>query len=156
MNEQILLQHATQEQLLTFARNTLGLNLPPNTKKETLLGKIKVVWEKDYLLVSAKQSEPEQQVAGTPIPITDGQQPPESSKVRIIIQPTEEAGGNDPVQVGVNGKVMLIPRGEEVDIPLSYFEVLKHAITYKYGSNPDGSLNPVARKVPLYPFQRVA
>ena len=76
--------------------------------------------------------------------------------MRVVLGVTEEAGGADPVQCGVNGKVMLIPRGIECDIPEAYFEVLQHAITYKYNALKDGGIDPMPRKVPLYPFQLLA
>ena len=76
--------------------------------------------------------------------------------MRIHVNITEEAGGNEPVPVSVNGKVMLIPRGKDVDVPAEYVEVLQHAISHKYDPLPDGGMNPVPREVPLYPFQRVA
>ena len=69
----------------------------------------------------------------------------------------QDAGGSDDVQVGVNGSVMLVPRGKDVDIPYRYYEALKNAVADKYEMMPDGkSMNPVPRKVPAYPFQVVA
>ena len=157
MNRQIEIAKATHPELLTFARDTLGLNLPPNTKIETLRARITTAWDKDYITVPEETASAEpQQLGPKPQPATADQKGPKSGKVRIVITVTEEAGGNEPVPVGVNGKVMLIPRGEEVDIPESYFEVLQHAIAHKYDALPDGGMNPVPREVPLYPFQRVA
>ena len=57
-----------------------------------------------------------------------------------------------PRSVGVNGKIMLIPRGEEVEIPRTYFNVLKDAIsrvTYQEGET--GMIK--SRDVASYPFQ---
>jgi len=156
MNRQIEIGKATHAELLTFARDTLGFNLPPNTKEETLRARIGAAWNKDHILVAEAVPDEPTQVGDQPRPATADQQAPENDKVRIIVQVTEEAGGNEPVPVGVNGKVMLIPRGEEVDIPRSYFEVLKNAITHKYEAMPGGGMNPIPRKVPLYPFQLVA
>ena len=156
MNRQVKIAEANHSELLMFARDTLGLNLPPNTKVETLIARITAAWDKEHILVPEAEPEKPKQSGPKPQPVTSAQEEPEKAKVRVIIQVTEEAGGADPVPVGVNGKVMLIPRGEEVDIPESYFEVLQHAITHKYEALPDGGMNPIPRKVPLYPFQRVA
>jgi hypothetical protein len=89
-----------------------------------------------------------------PQPVRKQHLPPLAGKVRINIGIQEEAGGNEPVAVGVNGKIMLIPRGKDVDIPEPYLEALEHAVTFKYDSLPDGmGINPVPREVQLYPFQ---
>ena len=156
MNRQINIAEANHAELLKFARDTLGLNLPPNTKRETLLAKIGAAWNKDYITAPETPEAEAPQVGPQPQPQTADQDGPGKGMVRINIHITEEAGGNEPVTVGVNGKVMLIPRGKDVDIPESYFEVLQHAISHKYDPLPDGGMNPDPREVPLYPFQRVA
>jgi hypothetical protein len=79
-----------------------------------------------------------------------------SKSVKIIIQTSDRAGGDRPVPVGVNGRIMLIPRGTPVWVPESYVEVLKHAVEHAYDeydadSNIFGGLQ--ARKdVSAYPF----
>lgn len=159
MNREIKIADATDAQLRAFANGTLGFNLPANTKDTTVLARIKAAWDKDYILVAEESAAADGTQSGDAPPAPSAikaatDERPE--KVRIIINVTEETGGNDPVVVGVNGKVMLIPRGEEVEIPHPYFEVLKNAVTHKYEQLPDGGLNPVPREVSLYPFQRVA
>jgi hypothetical protein len=85
-----------------------------------------------------------------------GGEPVAPEKVKILIARTEDAGGDEPVPVGVNGPIMLVPRGEPVEIPYAYYEVLKNAVKDIYDPLPDGGMNPVPRKVPAYPFQRLA
>ena len=153
--KKIIIADASDEQLRTFGRNTLGLTLPPNCKIETLRAKVAAAWDKDYLLEPEAEDVPKQN-GSAPVPITDAQAAPNPEKVRIHINVTEEASGDQPVQVGVNGKIMLIPRGEDVEIPYPYYEVLKHAISHKYDALPGGGINPVPREVPLYPFQVLA
>jgi len=120
------------------------------------LAKVRVAvqsaWDRDIPVTGDPESG---DLAGDqPVPVRDRHLPPPSGKVRINIGIQEEAGGNEPVPVGVNGKIMLIPRGKDVDIPESYLEALQHAVTYKYDSLPDGmGINPVPREVQLYPFQ---
>lgn len=156
MNRQVKIAEATHMQLLGFACNNLGLNLPPNTKKETVVAKISTCWDKDYILVldMSETQEPTQK-GDNPVPVTE-EQKPKRRMVTIHINETEEAGGSEPVQVSVNGKAMLITRGVDVEIPYEFYEVLKHAITHKYDPLPDGGINPKPREVPLYPFQLVA
>lgn len=144
---------ATHEQLLEFGRNTLGLSLQPNTGLDKLRAKIMEASDKPYITIA--EAAPEAPQAGNePVPVTAGQAPPGRNMVRINVAITEEAGGKDPVPVGVNGRIMVIPRGKDVDIPEEYYEALSHAIAYKYDANEDGSgLNPEPRKVHLYPHQ---
>ncbi len=156
MNRQILIAHATHAELLAHARDTLGMNLPPNTKESTLRSRIGAAWDKEYILAAEVKEEVKQE-GSEPQAVTEEQKKPvKEATVKINIHVTEEAGGTEPVQVGVNGRIMLIPRDRDVDIPVSYFEVLDHAVAHKYEMLPDGGMNPVARKVHLYPCQIVA
>ncbi|KKK79022.1 hypothetical protein LCGC14_2837670 [marine sediment metagenome] len=152
MNRQVKIAEATHDQLLKFARETLGFNSPPNIGRETLVARISVAWTKDYITVAEAAAEVSQ-AGPQPLPQTAEQEAPEKPMVRINIHITEEAGGNEAVPVGVNGRIMLIPRGKDVDIPYTYYEVLKHAVMKKYDPMPDGGMNLVPREVPTYPFQ---
>ncbi len=156
--KKIPIDEATEPQLRAFALDTLGMTIKLTAKIETVRARIRQAWAKPDILVedsaSAPVSEPAQAgVKATPQPVTDEQQGPAEGMVRLILGVTEEAGGADDVQVGVNGKVMLVPRGKQVEIPERYFEALAHAVTYKYDPLPDGGMAPEPRKVPLYPFQ---
>jgi len=146
---------ATQPQLLVFARDTLGFNSPPNILAETLRAKIAAAWPKDYIMVSEADETPAQD-GSKPQPQTAEQAGPAEGMRRIHINITEEAGGTEAVPVGVNGRIMLVPRGKNVDIPEAYYLVLKAAIKNLYDPIPDGGMNPVPREVPMYPFQLVA
>lgn len=153
----IEISEATDEQLREFANLTLGLSMPANTLRETVLSKLSQAWDKTFIF----QSDPvhpqaSAQEGDTPAPVTEDQEPPEIPMVRIHINETEESGGRDPVPVGVNGKVMLIPRGKAVDIPETYYKVLNNAISHKFDPLPGGGIDPNPRTVPLYPHQLVA
>ena len=146
---------ATEAELRSFASDTLGIEIHPNAKMETVLAKVGTAWDKPDIQVP--DNDPAQTQSGDqPQPVTEAQKAPNAGMVRLIIGVTEDAGGSDPIQLGVNGKIMLVPRGEEVEIPDRYFEVLEHAVMDKYDALPDGGMNPIPRKVRLYPFQRVA
>ncbi len=153
--KQVKIADASEQQLRDFGRDTLGLTLPPNCKIETLKAKIQAAWDKDYVVVDDAEA-PEPINGKSPQPVTDEQQGPEREMVRVFINITDDAGGDEPVPVSVNGKAMLIPRNENCDIPVEYYEVLKNAVQHKYDPLPDGGLNPVPRLVPKYPFQKVA
>ena len=145
---------ATEAQLRLFALNSLGITIKETAKIETVRARVQAAWDKPEIPVT--ESEPESVQPGseaTPQPVTEAQQAPTDGMVRLIIGVTEEAGGSDPVQVACNGKVMLVTRGVEVEIPEHFFESLAHAVMDKYDTMEDGGMNPVPRKVQLYPFQ---
>ncbi len=148
----IPIAEATVAQLRTFAQETLGISVKENAHLEQVRAKVELAWDRDIPIAEAA---PEPPLAGaSPKPVTDEQVGPEPGKVRINIGIQEEAGGSSPVPVGVNGKIMLIPRGKDVDIPEAYLEALSHAVTYKYEPMEDGlGMNPVPREMQLYPFQ---
>jgi hypothetical protein len=147
--KKIPIAEATEEQLRAFAETHLGISIHANSKIETLRAKVSAAWNKDEITVSDDAPEPRLERRVAPVSASNG-------KVKLIIQRTDEAGGDEPVPVGVNGRVMLIPRGEEVEVPQSYFEVLKNAIKHIYEPLKDGGINPVPRKVAMYPYQRIA
>ncbi len=143
---------ATGPQLRKFAQETLGIEVKSTMGIAKLRAAVESAWDRDIPIMDEAGAG---ELAGDqPQPVRARHLPPPAGKVRINIGIQEEAGGNDPVPVGVNGKIMLIPRGKDVDIPESYLEALQHAVTYKYDSLPDGmGINPVPREVQLYPFQ---
>ena len=150
----ILIDEATEAQLRSFAIDTLGFTINATAKIETVRARIQQAWNKREIPVEDSAPEPAQaETKAGPQPVTDEQKPLADGMVRLVLQVTEEAGGADDVQVGVNGKVMLVPRGKTVEIPEAYFESLAHAVTHKYDALPDGGMSPTPRKVPLYPFQ---
>ncbi len=150
----IPISEASGPQLRTFAQESLGIDVREKDSTEQIRAKVQMAWDRD---IPINEPDVRPTLAGDqPVPVTDVHQPAEQGMVRINIGIQEEAGGSDPVPVGVNGRIMLIPRGKEVDIPESYLEALSHAITFKYDPLPDGmGINPVPREVQLYPFQIV-
>ncbi len=153
----IEITEATDEQLREFANLTLGLSMPANTLRETVISKLSQAWDKTFIFESDPVlPQANAQEGDDPAPVTEDQELPEVKKVRIFINETEESGGREAVPVGCNGKVMLIPRGKNVDIPEPYYLILQNAITHKFDPLPDGGIDPNPRTVPLYPHQLVA
>ena len=77
----------------------------------------------------------------------------------IRLTEAEGAGGSEPVPVGVNGRVQLIPRGKDVEVRLPYVAVLKNAekIVYDEHMEADGIRSRmVPRVVPVYPIAFVS
>ena len=86
---------------------------------------------------------------------------PEAAKMwcTIRLARTEEAGGDEPVPVGLNGIIQLIPRGEDVPVRLPYVEILRHAQKIVYTTVPEADglrLRYVPHIVPQYPIEAMS
>lgn len=157
MSEQkIALSEASEAQLRAFALAYLGIGFPHNAKAETMRARIRSAWSEEKIRVDiADEPSAPAVMSAAPQPGRPDQDPGEARSVKIIVQRTDDPGGDEPIPVGVNGRVMLVPRGEEVEIPEPYYEVLAHAVTHRYEALPDGGLSEEPRKVPMYPLQRL-
>ncbi|MEO5368526.1 MAG: hypothetical protein H7833_00460 [Magnetococcus sp. DMHC-1] len=80
-----------------------------------------------------------------------GQDSKAGSKITITIQPAPDKNGNRPVPVGVNGSIMLIPRGKKVEVPAPYVEVLSNARQTVVEMDPDTG-NVTESDILAYPF----
>lgn len=116
-------------------------------------------WDKgDY--VAAIKAKQEQKTA--PDVVFDSAQGPKPGHARIVLHRDPTPGHkNGPVQVGVNGRLLHIPRGIEVDIPIPHMRALESAkatITrQQQGSsreNPSGLYKD--EELMSYPFQLLA
>jgi hypothetical protein len=154
----VKLSDATPAQLRYFAEVVLGIPLGPNPniKAETLIAKIASVgYQRDEIAVPESVGQP---VATVTAAIATGEAPsPEAEPVRtILINRSDEPGGDQPVWVSVNGRGMFIPRGVPAKIKQRYVDVLRNAVrtVYEQGS---GTHDPiVARDVQAYPFSIIA
>lgn len=116
-------------------------------------------WGKeDYIAaIQAKQS---QKTAAAIV--FDNNTGPRPGHARIVLHRDPTPGhANSPVQVGVNGRLLSIPRGVEVDIPLPFVEALNNArstITRQQQGvsrdNPGGLYKD--EEIVSYPFQVVS
>lgn len=155
-NKVVKLNDAGAAELRAYAETQLGITFGGAESKVNMRAKI-LEAKPDLVEIPAleKAAGPTQQ-GDAPKPVTASQPPPAPEKVRIIINRTEDPGGDEHVPVSVNGRAMLIPRGETVEIPLPYFQVLQNAVRHVYDPLPDGKgINPKPREVPMYPYQRV-
>lgn len=156
MTERIKIADATPAQLREFGANTLGLELHGRETGAIMAAKFaEVGYNVDDIGLQTPavvpSGGPNGEAAFNTRDRADG-----VKEVRIVIHTQDKPGGEDPVQVGVNGKLMLIPRGEPQWVPESYVEVLNHAVEYvydEYKGGPDnlGGLNK-PREVKSYPF----
>lgn len=74
--------------------------------------------------------------------------------VTINIPKQAGPGGARPVPVGVNGRVALIQRAKNVDVPEEYVHALENAKTIQFDKDDDGRpINP--QLVPKHPYSVV-
>jgi len=72
----------------------------------------------------------------SPVASTSPASSKKQKKIRVMINQQDGPDGKFDVPIGVNGKVLLIKRGEEVEIPEEYFFVLRDAKVDQLVRNP--------------------
>lgn len=75
-------------------------------------------------------------------------------RVKIVIDEQEGHEGHQPVKLGINGYIIVIKRGHEVEIPASYVNLLKELKQTVYSKDDDG--NDISREVPRFAWRKVA
>lgn len=152
----ILLAEATADELRTFGHVFLGLEIKGNESRNVMLGKLS---EAGYTLPFIQLTDPVVPTGATTMdgPRSIRTRPDGVREARIVVHVQDRPGGDQPVPVGVNGRHMLIPRGEPVFVPEPYIEALDHAEEYvydEYDPDLDGGLGGLSqrRTVKSYPF----
>lgn len=164
----IPLKDATHAQLFRYA--TVNLNLPsvqPNTGDDKLRERIKAATGENviYAQASVDDDEPIGKRPRTPVNTTN-----QRAKKDIVMDPLRFAykdprfliniaaergkGGKTPVAVSVNGTCMLLPRGEDIEVPARYFFALRLAVATIIEDIFDDKNMPVRQEteVPQYQF----
>lgn len=159
--DRVLLSEATSDQLRAFAELSLGLSVPAKATTPVLIALIGTTgYNQETIPVlgtQPKQPGKLRPVAPRSAPEATQIAPDGQEIVYIMISRTEEPGGDRPVELGVNGSIMLVPRGARVPVPKPYVEVLEHAEKHVYEPAFDSQgrlagMNPIPRKVPAYPW----
>lgn len=160
-SQKIAVSEATLPQLKAFATTVLGLEVARNATQDIVIGKIREAgYNLDHITVFEEvtpsqrgRTEGSDAKASARV-VKTGQDGRERVYYRILIPNEEKPGGEEPVPVGVNGRSMFIPRGQPVEVPEEYVEVLENAEAYvyePYDGNGLGGLKP-PRAVKSYPF----
>ena len=116
-------------------------------------------WTKEDFVVAIKAKQESNSTASF---VFDDSQAPKPGHARILIHRDPSANHkNTPLHVGVNGRLIQVPRGLEVDLPIPFLEALKNAIVTVVQQaaeatrdNPGGIYKDEAQT--SYPFQVVA
>jgi hypothetical protein len=156
MDQTVPLKQATIAQLTAFATEVLNISLEPGLKQPQIVARIKAVAPEisDITLPGQPGSPDHDATPDAPkAPAAVGSRP-RPGRTRILIQAREDMGGDRPLFVSVNGSGMLIPRGEAVDVPDPYAEVLKNAVEvhYEQKTGDEGEIIYVPRHVPRFPM----
>jgi len=134
------IEQASRDELLAYAKDVKGLDLPKQIRTETLRNKL--------LGTEASSVDVEEN--------TQDAAPQKEKRVKIIIQQSDTDGQD--VFVGVNGRPYLIQRGEEVEVPEHIVEVLRNAKRTVHTTVVDrqtGETSLESREVLAYPFSIV-
>ncbi len=166
-SRKIKIAEADYETLSNYCRDTLGIEVKAKTPLPALRAKVSTatggnteitIFEGEDISPVIKAAAAQQAEAiipranqGKPDPLKydSDEEPPERVEVQIHVQ--DRPGGSEPVQIGVNGKLMLVPRNKRVSIPWAYFEVLSKAVETRYDPLPEGGLSE-PRYVHRYPY----
>ena len=151
--KQVPLPEASNKQLRTFATAHLGLPLGPGPmSNKQLIAKIQgAAWDKPHIIVPIDEAaEVEDRPAAAPPAETKlGEEP----YVKLLIAQTEEEDGKEHVFVGVNGRAIYLPRGEEISVKYRYYIALKNAQKQITDQRGEGvHTEDVKRIVQQYPF----
>jgi len=134
------LEEASRDELLAYAKDVKGMDLPKQIRTETLRNKL---LGNESNEVDAKNKDKTEETQ-------------KEKRVKIIIQQSDTDSAD--VFVGVNGRPYLIQRGEGVEVPEHIVEVLRNAKKTVHTTKVDrqtGETTLEAREVLSYPFSIV-
>lgn len=163
-HKSVSLQSADLAQLRYIAGPVLGLDVHRNAGKDALRAKIGAATAQTEFSIpattapadtdTAPAAEPpaETGVARSAITFVSPTSGRNDPKVTLIIERSDKEGGDRAVPVGVNGTMILIPRGEEAEIPWRYYLALRNAMETAYASDPESG-EVEERDVPSYPHR---
>lgn len=150
--KKVQIAEATATQLAEFATVSRGLDVNFRMGVERIRSALTTSgYDKDFIEIEGNDGpDPNARVAEEPVI--------QGRKRYVIRIPVQETPGSSegklPVPVGVNGKVYLIKRNEDVTVPEEVLVVLKNANKLRYDKGPNGEpINPT--EVPTHPFSIV-
>lgn len=159
------IDEATPAELRQYASQFLGIPVDEDTTDAQVLAKVRAANEGSTIFVSASEDEPDQT---GPIP-PGGHYVPEQStatsvlsakgdpKVRLTLHAEERDGvvNNRHKEVGVNGTVWLLKRGEPIEIPYRVFLALELAEREVITHSGDGEVRSQKVKNTPYNIERM-
>lgn len=140
---------ASVQELRDFAQTALGLEIEGTENRNVVLSRLREAgYDPDnekFRIAILTRPEP------APTHMRDGSTEERDGRIykRMTIHAGPGEGGDRPVPVRVNGKTMLIPRGQPCMVPEEYAEAVVNAQETTYEMTGTGIMNP--REVPSYP-----
>lgn len=158
-NIEVKISEATDAQLLDFARNVLNLDVDGRNSRATVITQIKAVHDGDTITVadaetglSGKASDkpdgkPEDietqrrkrqqnranrqlgDAGSSPMPMQGAFDVPH---YEIELMKAQGPDGDAPVEVWVNGRLLVIPRAQRVEIPGPFLTALQNAVMVEF------------------------
>ncbi|MCB1341382.1 MAG: hypothetical protein KDK24_10025 [Pseudooceanicola sp.] len=160
--ERISTSDATAEQLRAFATMMLGLEIDGRWQAPKILeAMVKGGYTADTIPLVQSQTGPAPRVlrAGevAPSKVVSTKAKDGSTYDRrfylINVHTNDGPGGQEPVPVGVNGRIMFIERGKPQEVPEEYVAALKNAVMDVYPAYTEGMGGlGEPQKVQMYPF----
>lgn len=147
--KKVAVSAATADELREFAATHLGIEFPKGEGVENMRAQVTAAWDKPHILLGEEEEE------AAPPPRTmpkTGKGTARSDEFIVQIQVQETFDGNEPVPLGCNGRMILVPRGRWCAVPEKFRDSLVNAVECRYESNANGGLGAV-REVPRYPHQ---
>jgi len=152
----IKIADATPTQMRQFAEQKLGITLATTMRASDVRAAVSQAWADEYIEVveaaedalAAPDAHPAAAPAAAPSPA------PGRQFVTVLIDMGTGGLGDKRVELGCNGRTMLVDRGVPQRIPVEFYESLKNANTLEYVANRDGNgVEAKPREIPLYPHR---
>ena len=154
----IKIADATATQLAGYAQTHLGLtDVTFRMGKDRILAQMQATgFTADEIQIGDDAPDGGQHVVREPVVVQPARAGASRRMVRLIISEVDTPGsseGREPVPVSVNGSLMYVPRGKEVEIPWEYYHALANAKWRLYDTAPD-EFSPLgdSREVPRFPM----
>lgn len=127
--KRISVAEATPTQLRDFAELVYGLEIHPNANKQTIVARLA---EAGYTLPDIPEirapSAPPAGMRTANSPVSERRRSDGRVEYGIRIEISDKPGGDRPVPVQCNGKLVWLPRGIAMWVPAEYVEILDHAV----------------------------
>lgn len=141
-------EEASAQELRDFAEISLGLEVNGTENKNVMMARIREAgFTVENIVVYGK---PEPVSKGAPDGAREFREEEGRWYQAVTIHTDSGEGGDRPLPIRVNGKTMLVPRGERVWIPEEYVGALKDARETVWNMTASGLSDP--RDVPSYPY----
>lgn len=139
---EIPVEEATEAQLRKFAVETLGLDIDDGDTAAIIRTKMAPVHRDANITIEEKRGRKK------------SVKPSDEAEKKYVLINVHPIPG-DPqkyISVGLNGKMMKIPTGEEVRIPVAYQRVLDDAMQAHYEKDNQDRLTETVVMRPKYPY----